>query len=142
MTKDHLTERIRLFTKSLKAMTKTAAQLDFFDPTKTYSDNTLEKYDALGARYTRTYECAIKLFRTKDLLDSNEEATTIRELFHRMEHYLWISDSAIWLSMKIVRNKLNHEYLPYDQAKIYNYILHEAKNELLYLYNKIEQSPS
>ena len=123
MSEDQIEVRKRLFVKSLRAFQKTASELQRFDQLNTYNDLELEKYDALGARFTRVYECAIKLFRAKDIVDSLETAVSYRDLLHKMERFGWISDIEIWNDIKIVRNKLNHEYLPSEQESIYNFII-------------------
>ncbi|MEP7322168.1 MAG: nucleotidyltransferase substrate binding protein [Saprospiraceae bacterium] len=133
MTLIQIKEQQDKYTKSLQNLLKTLSKLSPFDPNLIYSDNALELYDASGARFTRVYECAIKLFRAYDLFDSIEASTSYRELIHKMETVGWVKNTDIWMEMKIIRNKLNHEYLPFDQQSIYNFILNEAKTEFVHL---------
>ena len=83
MTNVLLHDQIDRYSKSLHLFLKTISKLERFNKESVYTDAVLELYDASGARFTRTYECAIKLFRAKDLLDSIETTTSYRELIHK-----------------------------------------------------------
>ena len=133
MTLIQIKEQKEKYANSLQRLLKTLYKLTPFDSKLIYSDTVLELYDASGARFTRVYESAVKLFRAQDLFDSIEASTSYRELIHKMETLGWVNNTDMWMEMKIIRNKLNHEYLPFDQQSIYNFILTEAKAEFVHL---------
>ncbi len=138
MTISLIKEQALKYQRALTALLVTGSKLERYDQSIQYSDETLELYDASGARFTRTYECALKLFRAKDLYDSIHPATTYRDLIHHMASFEWVEQSEGWMEMKIIRNKLNHEYLPFDQELIYNFILSEALSEFQFVANKLK----
>lgn len=49
------------------------------------------------------------------------------------------TDAEACINMKIIRTKLNHEYLPNKQHAIFNFILINAPKEFLFMYENLNK---
>jgi hypothetical protein len=56
-----------------------AGKLGPFDPTKPYSPDELEPYDALVTRFERAIEVFLKFFRTVESFETAETGSTVRD---------------------------------------------------------------
>jgi hypothetical protein len=90
-----------------------------FDPGKRYNPKESEPLDALSDRYLRAFESALRFFRTWEQVREAAPSESFRDLLLRMEKLGFISEMGIWLTMRDVRNRIAHEYLPDELAKIY-----------------------
>ena len=55
---------------------------------------------------------------------------SFRDLLQRMEKYGVITGASLWIEMRDTRNRIAHEYLPEELAKIYADIVGPAATEL------------
>lgn len=101
-----------------------------FDPAVAYTPKQREPLDALSDRYLRAFEAALRYFRTWERVHEAAPSDTFRDLLLRMEKSGWISGLAIWLRLRDLRNRIAHEYLPDELAKMYEQMVGEAANEL------------
>lgn len=90
-----------------------------FDPGKRLTPKQSEPLDALSDRYLRAFESALRFFRTWEQVREAAPSESFRDLLLRMEKLGFISETAVWLAMRDVRNRIAHEYLPDELAKIY-----------------------
>lgn len=109
------------------------AEYPGFDPERSYSPKEREPLDALSDRYLRAFESALRFFRTWERLREAAPSDTFRDLLLRMEKVGLISDRQTWLDMRDVRNRIAHEYLPEELAKIYAAIVDQGGSEFLRL---------
>lgn len=107
-----------------------------FDPEHVYSPKEREPLDALSDRYLRAFESALRFFRTWERLREAAPSETFRDLLLRMEKVGLISDRQTWLDMRDVRNRIAHEYLPEELAKIYAAIVGWGGPEFMRLREK------
>lgn len=109
-----------------------------FDPTRDYTPKEREPLDALCDRYLRTFESCLKFFRTFERVREAQPSETFRDLLNRMHKLGFISDVQTWLDLRDLRNRIAHEYLPEELAKIYAGITTTAAHEM----NRLKQTVS
>jgi hypothetical protein len=108
--------------KALRTLDHVAASLSeyqTFDPAINYTPKSLEPYDALADRFVRAIECCLRHFRSQELREFGEQSETTRNLLNRMEKLGWVSDASLWLTMRNIRNRIVHDYLPEQTAQMY-----------------------
>jgi hypothetical protein len=110
-----------------------------FDAAHAYAPKEREPLDALSDRYLRAFESALKFFRTWERVQEAAPSETFRDLLLRMEKLAFISDMSVWLAMRDVRNRIAHEYLPEELAKIYASLVGPAATELRRLRQRADQ---
>jgi len=110
-----------------------------YDPTRLYTPDEMEPYDALSDRFVRGVESAIKFFRTYERAQFAEVSETIRDLFNRMEKLNMISSVELWLFMRDIRNRIVHDYLPEQLKEIYDLLTGPYGEELLTLKKKLQE---
>ena len=110
-----------------------------FDPAFPYTPKQREPFDALSDRYLRGFESALKFFRTFERLREAAPSETFRDLLQRMAKLGFISDAETWLRLRDVRNRITHEYLPEELARIYQAIATDAHSELRRLYTRLDE---
>lgn len=108
-----------------------------FDPARTYTPKELEPYDALSDRFLRAFESSIRYFRTLERVREVAPSESFRDLLHRMEKYRAITAARVWLEMRDTRNRVAHEYLPEEQAKLYRAIVGPAATELRHVWSDV-----
>lgn len=126
--------------KAIKAMALVSASLiDYrpFDPARTYTPKELEPYDALADRFVRVVECVLRYFRSYEMREFAEQSDTTRGLLNRMEKLGLISRTEAWLSMRNIRNRIVHDYLPEQTAQMFVEIAEVYSAELDMVYKKI-----
>jgi hypothetical protein len=104
-----------------------------FDPARRYTPKQREPYDALTDRYLRAFESSLKYFRTLERFREAAPSETFRDLLQRMEKYRAITSAPLWIELRDTRNRIAHEYLPEERAKIYAEIVGPAAAELRYV---------
>lgn len=129
--------RQKLF-HAMEALEASLHTLPLFDKTKKYTYPQLEAFDALTSRFIRTYESAIGFFRSYDLNNSIQPADSLRDLLHNMEKAGYITDIDRWLDMRLIRNKITHDYLPEQAAGFFLLIRGPFAEELKWLKGKID----
>ncbi|MDP2810860.1 MAG: hypothetical protein Q8O34_11995 [Rhodocyclaceae bacterium] len=90
-----------------------------FDPERAYTPKEREPLDAMSDRYLRAFEAALKLFRTWERLREAAPSDTFRDLLLRAEKVGLVSGATHWITLRDLRNRIAHEYLPSEIAKIY-----------------------
>lgn len=108
-----------------------------FDPARAYTPKEREPFDALSDRYLRAFESCLKFFRTFERLREASVSDTFRDLLQRMHKVGLITDAQIWLNLRDLRNRIGHEYLPEELAKIYGGITTTAAQEMRMLKSQI-----
>ena len=108
-----------------------------FDPTRDYTPKEREPLDALCDRYMRAYESALKFFRTWEQVREAAPSETHRDLLLRMEKLGFVSSLQAWLVLRDLRNRIAHEYLPGELAKVYATMVGQAAHEFRQLQQKI-----
>ncbi|MSP96805.1 MAG: hypothetical protein EXR29_06160 [Betaproteobacteria bacterium] len=101
-----------------------------FDPARRYTPKEREPYDALTDRYLRAFESSLKFFRTLERFREAAPSESFRDLLQRMEKQRVITSALLWIEMRDTRNRIAHEYLPQEVAKIYADIVGPAATEL------------
>ena len=110
-----------------------------FDPDRVYTPKEREPLDALSDRYLRAFESALKFFRTYERLREATPSETFRDLLLRMEKLDFISDMQTWLLLRDTRNRIAHEYLPEELAKLYAAMVTTGASEFRRLHEKTMQ---
>lgn len=110
-----------------------------FEPTRRYTPKEREPFDALSDRYLRAFESALKLFRTYERIREAAPSDTFRDLLLRMEKLGIISDLQTWIVLRDVRNRIAHEYLPEELAKVYAAMVTTGAAEYRRLWGKSMQ---
>lgn len=101
-----------------------------FDAYREYNPKELEPYDALADRFVRAVECALRYFRSVEMERFAEESDSTRSLLNRMEKLGLVSSSQLWLTMRNVRNRIVHDYLPAQTSEMFSLIAGEFAAEL------------
>lgn len=90
-----------------------------FDPAREYTPKESEPFDALSDRYLRAFESSLKFFRTWERVREVAPSESFRDLLLRMEKLGFITDVMEWLYLRDIRNRIAHEYLPAERARLY-----------------------
>jgi len=106
-----------------------AARYAPFAPGRIYSPQEREPYDALSDRFLRAFESSLKFFRTWERVREADVSETFRDLLLRMEKVGFIGDLATWITLRDLRNRVVHDYLPDEIAALYAAIIAEAVPE-------------
>lgn len=93
-----------------------AGKVPPFDPTRPYSPDELEPYDALVTRFERTVEVFLKFFRTVETFETAGSGSTVRDCLGLMARLGLVQDVDVWMEMRELRNRIAHDYLP-DRIK-------------------------
>ncbi|MBI4757216.1 MAG: hypothetical protein HY778_17760 [Betaproteobacteria bacterium] len=101
-----------------------------FDTRRAYTPKEREPFDALSDRYLRAFESSLKFFRTWERLREAAPSDTFRDLLLRAEKVDFATRAETWLRMRDLRNRIAHEYLPEELARIYAAIVGEAATEM------------
>lgn len=91
----------------------------------------------MSDRYLRAFESSLKFFRTFERVREVSVSDTFRDLLNRMHKVGLISDVQTWLDLRDLRNRIAHEYLPEELAKIYTAITTTVAQELRSLDQRI-----
>lgn len=86
-----------------------------FDPGREYTP----KESELSDRYLRAFESALKFFRTWERVREAAPSESFRDLLLRMEKIGFITDVMEWIFLRDIRNRIAHEYLPAERARLY-----------------------
>ena len=114
---------------ALELVFASAAGYRPFNPGRIYSPQEREPYDALSDRFLRAFESSLKFFRTWERVREANASDTFRDLLLRMEKVGLISGLAAWISLRDLRNRVVHDYLPDELAALYAAIIGEAVPE-------------
>lgn len=114
---------------TLELVFASAAGYAPFAPGRIYSPREREPYDALSDRFLRAFESSLKFFRTWERVREANVSETFRDLLLRMEKLGLISDLGTWMSLRDLRNRVVHDYLPAEIAALYAAIIDEAVPE-------------
>jgi hypothetical protein len=114
---------------ALELVFASAADFAPFVPGRIYSPREREPYDALSDRFLRAFESSLKFFRTWERVREASVSDTFRDLLLRMEKVGLISDLAAWISLRDLRNRVVHDYLPDELADLYAAVIDEAVPE-------------
>ncbi len=131
LTQAKLEKSITLFTSSVDG-------LDPYDSPYNYSSQELMPYDALTSRFMRVCEMAIKFFKVLDLMESLHPSESFRDLIHNTSKLGFIQSEEVWFEMRIVRNQITHDYLPVEFKIMFDFIMNEFLNEIMFLQRKIK----
>lgn len=110
-----------------------------FDPKRNYAPKESEPYDAMCDRFLRAFESAVRFFRTYERVVEAAPSETFRDLLNRMEKLGFISAAGLWLRMRDTRNRIAHEYLPEELAKIYQAIVTDFSLEFKQLAGRLSR---
>lgn len=72
----------------------------------------------MADRFIRAVECVLRYFRSYELLEFAEQSDITRTLLNGMEKLSMVSRAELWLSMRNVRNRIVHDYLPEQTAQM------------------------
>ena len=108
-----------------------------YDPSRRYSPDEMEPYDALCDRFVRAVETCIRFFRSYELLVEAASSETLRDLLLRMEKLSLVTTMPLWFEMRDVRNRIVHDYLPEQLKDLYDLLTGRFHNELLAALGKI-----
>lgn len=106
-----------------------AADYRPFEPSRPCSPKEREPYDALSDRFLRGFESALKFFKTWERVREASVSETFRDLLLRMEKLGLISSHEQWISLRDLRNRVVHDYLPEELAALYGLIVGDAVPE-------------
>jgi len=125
---ENLLEQIQKASKALSLLKDSFSKYQPFDLYKIYSPTDLESYDALALRFEKVVELFInQLFRTIEIHYFGLASTTIRDRLLVLQKTGFIDDINNWIDMRIIRNKIAHDYLPDQIKSIYEDILLYSK---------------
>ena len=125
-----LTDSVLKLQAALDLVFASADAYEAFDASRTYAPKEREPYDALSDRFLRAFESSLKFFRTWERVREASASDTFRDLLLRMEKIGLIRDVATWISLRDLRNRVVHDYLPDELASLYAAIIGEAVPEL------------
>lgn len=100
-----------------------AAKLGPFDPTRPYSPDELEPYDALVTRFERAVEVFLKFFRTVETFETAGTGSTVRDCLGLMCKLGLVHQVDQWMEMREMRNRIAHDYLFDKVSGIYSLLI-------------------
>lgn len=100
-----------------------AAKLGPFDPSRSYTPDELEPYDALVTRFERAVEVFLKFFRTVESFETAGTGSTVRDCLGLMCKLGLIDQVDRWMEMREVRNRIAHDYLSDKLQGIYGLLI-------------------
>lgn len=124
--------------RTLQLVAASLVEYRAFDPAVAYSPKALEPYDALADRFVRAVECALRYFRSFELLEFGEQSDTTRSLLGRMEKLGMVTEATLWLNMRNIRNRIVHDYLPEQTSQMFEEISSHYAPELMRLLRQLE----
>jgi hypothetical protein len=98
--------------KALVLLAASTVKYRPFDPTRAYTPDDLEPYDALADRFMRAVEIALKYFRSRHMHDEGSDTDTVRDLLLYAEKRGLITSAELWMEMRNLRIRIVHDYLP------------------------------
>lgn len=118
-------ENIEKTEKAFVLLADSIHRIQPFDPSRSYSPEELEPYDALSSRFERTVEiCIAKCFRSFEMYVDGISEGSIRDILLRMEKRGIILRSVDeWIGIRNLRNKIAHEYIPEERKEMYDIII-------------------
>ena len=122
--------------KALVLLAASTGKYRPFDPTRAYTPDELEPYDAMADRFMRSVEIALKYFRSRHLHDEGSDSDTVRDLLLYVKKRGLISSAELWMEMRNLRNRIVHDYLPDRQLEFFTDIIIRFAPELLKLIEK------
>lgn len=124
--------------KTLILVESSLVKIDKYKLNYIYTPDELEPYDALCDRFIRCVEMFAKFFKTYDSYKSIVKAPTYRDLVNVMEKLEIVTNTPIWMSMRDVRNRIVHDYLPEQTKDMFDSIMAEFYDELKHSKGKID----
>jgi hypothetical protein len=115
---------------ALELVFASATTYEPYEPGRIYSPKEREPYDALSDRFLRAFESSLKFFRTWERVREANISETFRDQLLRMEKVGLVSNLTTWISLRDLRNRVVHDYLPDELADLYAAIVGEAVPEL------------
>ncbi|MFT4926928.1 MAG: hypothetical protein ACI8WB_003028 [Phenylobacterium sp.] len=109
-----------------------------YDKNQNYTPDELEPYDALADRFIRVIEMDLRYFRTWELYQEGLTAGSTRDNLLKMEKLGLVTNAALWIDMRNVRNKIVHDYLPEQTEQMFHLLMTDFAKELFYSAEKIE----
>ena len=100
------------FSKSFQLFENIILKNPKFDSSIDYTSEELEIFDALTSRFVSIYETSIQLFKTFDTLQSLHVAESFSDLISNASKLNLIENEDVWFDMRLIRNKISHDYLP------------------------------
>ena len=131
-------QALRKMSAAIALVQASLEKLEPYDNQRTYTADEREPYDALSDRFIRAVEVSIRFFRSYERLQFAENADTLRDLLNRMEKLNLITSVECWFSMREVRNRIVHDYLPHEVKEMYDDIMGPFGQELLTLNEKAQ----
>ena len=125
------------FTKSFQLYENIILKNPKFDSNINYTSEELEIFDALTSRFVRIYETSIQLFKTYDSLQSLNVAESFVDLIANCSKLNLITNEDLWFDMRLIRNKISHDYLPNQMQEMINLIIDDFYQEFKNLNTKI-----
>lgn len=120
--------------KSFEDLLKSKRLLEFsinayvpYEPQKTYEIEELEKYDAMSFRFEKFVETAMSFFTSLELYLFGEKSETLRNRLLRLQRSGYIQDMELWLSARLLRNKIAHSYLPEELSELFESVVKTYK---------------
>ena len=92
-----------------KLLDRISLPIDIFDE---LSEKELINYDALSSRFERTTEMMMKLFRAIENHEEGGKIGSLRDCLNLMTKLSLIETPDEWMEIRILRNKISHDYLP------------------------------
>lgn len=115
------------------------AKLPLYDAKRLYTPDEREPYDALADRFIRVVETSIRCFRSYERYSEAATSDTLRDLLNRMEKNGLITSTSRWMTMRDVRNRIVHDYIPDQVRAMYDQIQGEFGKELAKLKSKLTE---
>ena len=112
MKKELLDINKEKFSKSFILFENIILKTPRFESNINYTPEELEIFDALTSRFVRIYETSIQLFKTFDTLQSLHVAESFSDLISNASKLNLIENEDVWFDMRLIRNKISHDYLP------------------------------
>lgn len=126
--------------KSLKLLNSSLRKYSAFVSDKDYSDEELERYDALSDRFLRCIEMCFRLLKTWELNNFGENSLTLRDTLNRAEKSGLILSTSDWIQMRQIRNRIAHDYLPEEIGFYYQMINDNYSNHLNYFVESLSKT--
>ncbi len=143
MQKEFLLKSFEDLLKSKRLLEASLGKYMPYDATRDYEPEELEKYDALSFRFEKLVETALSFFTSLELHLFGEKSDTLRGRLLRLQRAGYVQDVELWLSAKLLRNKIAHAYTPEELAHILESLVAISKRlfqEIELLKHKIKAS--
>jgi hypothetical protein len=118
-----LREEIELMSKAENVLTYSYLRCRNFANKEKYSDEEEVELEALTSRFSRLSDMLVQKIWQSIFILELETFGTVKDKINRAEKFGLLEDAKVFEEIRILRNKIAHEYAPSRMPKLYHQVL-------------------